>query len=125
MKKLLQVAIIAALFTPSLAVAQDYEAAVAAFDANDYIPAIIVFRPLAKQGHVGAQLYLGFMSEFGYGTIQDIQTAHMWYNLASAGGSSKAGGYRDELVQQMTLEDVSTAQERARVCKASRFQNCD
>ena len=54
------------------------------------------YRLAAEQGDAIAQNNLGIMYEYGHGVLQDNTMAHMWYNIASANGHEKAGGYRDE-----------------------------
>jgi len=63
--------------------------------------------------------------ELGRGVLQDNVLAHMWYNLASANGHADAGKWRDKIAAQMTPGDISQAQNRARVCLGSNYQDCD
>ncbi len=44
----------------------------------------------------------------------DFIEAHKWFNLAAMLGSMPAKAYRDELVMEMTPEDVTAAQRSAR-----------
>ena len=44
----------------------------------------------------------------------DYIEAHKWFNLAAMLGSMPAKAYRDELVMEMTPEDVTAAQRSAR-----------
>ena len=64
------------------------------------------------------------MYEYGNGVLQDNTMAHMWYNIASANGHEKAGGYRDELAGLMTSADISKAQAMARECMNSGYTKC-
>ena len=48
----------------------------------------------------------------------------MWYNIASANGYEKAGGYRDERAGLMTASDISKATAMARECMNSNYKNC-
>jgi hypothetical protein len=48
----------------------------------------------------------------------------MWYNMASANGNSRAGEWRDETADIMTIADISLAQQMARECMSSNYQNC-
>ena len=48
----------------------------------------------------------------------------MWYNIASANGYEKAGGYRDERAGLMTASDISKATAMARECMASDYKKC-
>ena len=64
------------------------------------------------------------MYEYGNGVLQDNTMAHMWYNIASANGHEKAGGYRDERAGLMTSADISKAQAMARECMNSGYTKC-
>ena len=64
------------------------------------------------------------MYELGKGVLQDNVMAHMWYNIASANGNSKAGDYRDERAGLMTQADISKAQAKARECMNSGYKKC-
>jgi TPR repeat protein len=92
---------------------------------QDYAEAAKWYRLAAEQGNAAAQNNLGVMYEYGHGLPQDYTTAHMWFNLASANGDNDSGKYRDELAKQMTPQDISEAQRRARVCMESDYQDCD
>ncbi|MGO4916793.1 tetratricopeptide repeat protein [Pseudogemmobacter sp. W21_MBD1_M6] len=92
---------------------------------QDYAEAMTWFRLAAEQGDAGAQNNLGMMYKIGWGVPQDNQTAHMWYNLAAASGNPKSGKWRDELAAMMTPPAIEEAQRRARVCLASKYQDCD
>lgn len=92
---------------------------------QDYAEAVKWFRMAAKQGHPKAHYNLGLSYYEGQGAPQDKQTAHMWFNLAAANGLGEAFKARDKLAKQMTPADVSEAQRRARVCKASKYKDCD
>ena len=62
----------------------------AAYDSNDYAQALKIFRPLAAQGNVEAQYYIGQMYLFGDGVTQNYQEALKWYRLAAAQGNGLA-----------------------------------
>lgn len=59
---------LAALPAPSLA--DPYEDAVTAYDADDYEKAEGLFRPLADSGDAAAQYYMGVLHEYGNGIEQ-------------------------------------------------------
>jgi len=50
--------------------------------------------------------------------------AHMWYNIASANGDPESGERRDALAGLMSQADISKAQQMARECMSSNYQNC-
>ncbi len=64
--------------------------ACAAYDRGDYATAYRLWRPLAEQGDVGAQNYLGFMHGTGQGVAQDYVEAVKWYSKAAAQGYAPA-----------------------------------
>jgi TPR repeat protein len=91
---------------------------------QDYAEAMKWYRLSAEQGHAGAQSLLGIMYDIGQGVTQDYVAAHMWLNISSANGYEKAGSRRDELAERMLPADISKAQEKARVCMESNYQDC-
>jgi uncharacterized protein len=68
----------------------NYEAGVNAFQRADYATALREWRPLAEQGHVGAQYYLGLLYDFQKGVPQDFAVAREWYEKAAAQGHAGA-----------------------------------
>jgi TPR repeat protein len=44
----------------------------------------------------------------------DLITAHKWFNLAAMQGNLEARGYRAQLAQEMTAEEIAEAQRQAR-----------
>ena len=91
---------------------------------QDYAEALKWYRLAAEQGNSDAQISLGVMYYNGNGVLQSNVRAHMWYNIASANGDPKSGEFRDERAGQMTSADISKAQEMARECMSSNYQNC-
>ena len=63
-----------------------YEDGLAAYIKGDHATALRLWRPLAEQGLAGAQFFLGMMYVVGQDVPQDYVTAHMWFDLAAAGG---------------------------------------
>ena len=51
----------------------------AAFESEDYSVALREFRPLAEEGHGGAQFYLGTCFAKGFGVERDNNEAAKWY----------------------------------------------
>jgi TPR repeat protein len=91
---------------------------------QDDAEAVRWYRLSAEQGYALAQYNLALMYEYGEGVLQSNVMAHMWYNIASANGQDKAGEWRDERAGLMTNADISKAQELARECMNSNYQNC-
>ena len=74
----------------SAGVAQDFEVGIRAAQAGDFDTALRELRPLAKQGHAGAQYNLGVMYLHGKGVSQDYAAALKWYRLAAEQGHAIA-----------------------------------
>jgi TPR repeat protein len=81
--------ILAAGFAGSAA-AGPFEDGEAAFRRGDYGSAIRLWRPLADQGHVGAQFNLGTMYDNGQGVPPDHVAAVGWYRKAADQGDAQA-----------------------------------
>lgn len=92
---------------------------------QDYAEAARWYRRAAEQGHADSQRRLGVMYYIGYGFLQDYASAHMWLNIASSNGDELSGGARDEVADLMTPDQIAEAQDRARICMLSGYQDCD
>lgn len=92
---------------------------------QDYAEAVSWYRKAAVQGDASAQSNLGIAYGSGKGVPQVYATAHMWLNLAAGNGSGAAEVVRDAVAAKMTAADISEAQQRAGVCLASGYQDCD
>jgi S1-C subfamily serine protease len=76
----------------SAASSNSFEGGWKAYEQGDFEQAVQLWRPLAEQGHVNAQINLAVMYEHGYGVGRDLQTAATWY-LAAAREGSAIGQY--------------------------------
>ena len=89
---------IMAAFLLGVAAAQagPWEDGMAAYNRGDYLPAIRLFRPLARQGNPKAQSVIGVMYRKGEGVPRSSSRAFMWFSLAARRGEAKArAGLRD------------------------------
>ena len=91
---------------------------------QDYAEALKWYRLSAEQGYADAQYNLAAMYDNGQGVLQDSVVAHMWYNISAANGSEHGGTNRDSLAKGMTQQAIEQAQELARECMSSNYQNC-
>lgn len=91
---------------------------------QDYKEAAKYYRLAAEQGSANAQYNLATMYYYGHGVLQDYIQAHMWYNIASANGAANSRKWRDETATKMPQDDVSKAQDMARACMDSDYQDC-
>jgi uncharacterized protein len=70
--------------------AEPLEDALAAYEKGDYATAMVLLRPLANQGSVGAALMIGGMYDDGEGVPQDYAEAMRWVRLAADHGDAFA-----------------------------------
>ena len=77
-------------FAGGVAIAQDYDAGLKAAQADDFQTALKEWKPLADQGHAGAQVFLGVMYANGEGVPEDDAEAVRWYRLAADQGLADA-----------------------------------
>ena len=68
-----------------------------AYETGDYATAMREWKPLAEQGHAGAQFFLGVMYVEGQGVPQDDAEAVKWYRLAAEQGHVAAQGALGEM----------------------------
>ena len=83
-------ALLLALGLSGAANAGPFEDAQVASDRGDHATALRLWRPLADQGHAGAQFHLGAMFANGRGVPQDDVQALKWFRLAADQGEAKA-----------------------------------
>lgn len=89
---------------------------------RDYKQAFKWFQRAARQGDTRSQFYLAQYYNEGKGITQDYMKAHMWANLAGAGGNDvlnekiakKARELRDRISKNLTPAQVLKAQQLAR-----------
>jgi len=124
MKKLLLILVLAVMCS-SVARADDYKDGLVALGIGDYVTTIKLFRPLAEQGEVDAQVLLGVMYKNGIGVTQDYVFAHMWHNLAAANGLKNGSKSRDIVAKLMTPAQISKAQDMAKECGKKKYKNCE
>jgi TPR repeat protein len=84
---------------------------------RDDAAAMAWYRKAADQGDASAQAALGFMYYDGQGVRPNNVVAHMWFNLAAAGGNLVAARKRDAIEEKMTLAQIAEAQRLAREWK--------
>ena len=68
----------------------DYYKGFDAYQSGDYATALRELQPLAEQGDVNAQVFLGMMYDKGLGVLQDYKTAVKWWTLAAEQGNADA-----------------------------------
>ena len=78
----------------------------------------------AEQGNEFAQYNLGFSYTKGQGVLQNYTLAHMWYNISASLGDEVATKNRKLMEKKMTPDQVDRAQELARKCVSSHYEDC-
>ena len=111
--------------TSSSAVAGPWEDGMAAYNRGDYVPAVQVFRAMARAGNAKAQGMLGAMYRRGQGVTKSSAHAFMWLSLAASRGDAKAKAELTTVSATMTPEDMSRAGAMMRTCEASDYRNCE
>ena len=81
---------------------------------HDDKEAVKWYRLAAEQGVARAQYNLGIMYSNGEGIPANNIMAYMWCNLAGASGDEMAQKAKKQLIQSMTKEDISKAQDLSR-----------
>ena len=83
---ILMVLALSMLLVSSLAVAADFETGLKAYRSGNFKTALTQWVPLAEQGHVSAQAYLGQMYGQGIGVLRNHKTAVKWYTKVAEQG---------------------------------------
>ena len=113
----------------TVSAADSYTDAVSAVHRDDYDLAARLFRPLAEQGHAGAQSFLGVLYANGQGVPQNVIRAYMWLTVAVAGSRGDdvktATMNQTTVASDMTTAQIEQAQEMAWRCQASQFLQCE
>jgi hypothetical protein len=91
---------------------------------QDYEIAVKWYTLAAEQGNAAAQTLLGFMYAVGHGVIQNNVHAHMWWSIAATNGYEEAGGLRDKVAKEMTLDQIEKSQELALDCVLKEYKGC-
>ena len=84
---------LALAFGAGAVLAQNFQKALAAYDAGDYVTALKEWLPLAEQGNLDAQHNMGLMYYNGWGVLQDYAEAIKWYRLAAKQGDASPQNY--------------------------------
>jgi len=101
--------------------------AVIAYINGDHAKALKGLRPLAEQGDVPAQEWMGTLYNEGAGVPKDPVRAYMWKSIAAAAVSPHKAVYikiRDDIGKKMTPAQIKRAEEMARACQTSNFKQC-
>jgi len=73
----------------------------------------------------GAQFRLGYLYYNGLGVSKDLVKAYAWFSVAAAQGDTTAEQRRDRYKNELSTEELITAQRLATRCFDSNYQDCD
>ena len=107
------------------ALAGPWEDGMAAYNRGDYVPAMKLFRPLARQGDAKAQGRIGAMYRRGRGVAKSSAHAFMWLSIAAARGDAVARTEMTEMSRSMSAADLAQARSMMQTCEASNYRNCE
>jgi TPR repeat protein len=102
-----------------------WEDGMAAYNRGDYVPAMQLFRPLARGGNAKAQATIGAMYRKGQGVAKSSVHAFMWLSLAAARGDAVARTEMTEMSRTMSAAEQAQAREMTQACEASGYRNCE
>ena len=77
---------------------------------KDYAKSFELYKQASKHGDVFAQANLGLMYATGTGTEVDKARAYAWYSFAASQGNSAAARNRNDLLKDMSWEELNLAQ---------------
>jgi hypothetical protein len=97
----------------------------AAYNRGDYVPAMALFRPLARGGNAKAQATIGAMYRRGQGVAESSAHAFMWLSLAAARGDAVSRTEMTEMSRTMSAAELAQAREMMQACEASDYRNCE
>ena len=105
-----------------VAVADDLNDGIAAYQSNDYGTAFAKFKKAAEAGNADAQGRLASMYAVGHGVPQDFVQAYKWFNIAASTETDKeerdrSVSNRDLVSGKMTPNQIAEAQRLAREWK--------
>jgi len=107
------------------ALAGPWEDGMAAYNRGDYVPALQVFRAMAREGNADAQRLLGQMYRRGQGVKRSSTRAFLWFNRAAARGDRRASVDLREMSQSMTAGELAKARAVMDACEATDYRGCE
>jgi hypothetical protein len=115
----------AQIFGAAGTLAGPLEDGMTAYNRGDYVPAMKLFRPLAREGNAKAQAAIGTMYRRGKGVAKSSAHAFMWLSIAAARGDGSARAEMAEMSRTMSAKELAQAREMMRSCEASNYRDCE
>jgi hypothetical protein len=109
-----------------LALGQDFDAGLRAYQNQDYAAALKEWRPLAEKGNMLAQFNVGLLYLDGKAVPQDFELAADWFEKAADRGYTKAQSNLGEMyaIGQGVKKDLVQSYKWLSLCAASGNQTC-
>jgi len=111
-------------FMSASAHAGPWEDGMAAYNRGDYVPAIAVFRGMARAGNAKAQGMLGAMYQRGQGVAKSAPHAFMWLTMAASRGDAQAKVELKTVSAAMTPDELTQARAMMQACAVSDYRDC-
>ena len=92
---------------------------------EDDAEAVKLYRLAAKQGDAEAQNNLGIMYANGDGVPQNNVRGYIWWSVAAAQGKEDAKRNKGLVVERLTPDQLTQAQQIATRCIDSDYQDCE
>lgn len=109
-----------------LALGQDFDAGLHAYQNQDYAAALKEWRPLAEKGNTLAEFNLGLLYFDGKGVPQDFEQAAEWFEKAADQGYGRAQRNLGEMyaIGQGVKKDFVQSYKWLSLCAAGGNQTC-
>jgi TPR repeat protein len=91
---------------------------------QNFEKAVARYMQAAEAGHAKAQYNLALKYFTGEGVKRSNIRAHMWANIARANDVPRSKKLLDIIVREMTPQQITTAQKRARDCSEKQLAGC-
>lgn len=124
-KAIVGVIFAAQIWGGAAALAGPWEDGMAAYNRGDYVPAMQVFRAMAREGNAEAQHLVGRMYRRGEGVKRSPTRAFVWFNRAASRGNQQANAELRAMSQSMTDTELSRARAVMQACEASDYRGCE
>lgn len=122
-RALLACAGVLTLLSGAAADAGPWEDGTVAYNRGDYVPAVRLVSPLARQGKAEAQKLLARIYR-RRDPARNAVRAMMWWEIAATQGDPEAISERDLLAREMPAPQVEEARALAQACLASHYKRC-
>lgn len=97
----------------SIVYSNDFQKAQNLVKKGEHQKALQIYKNLAEEGDLQAQIQLGIMYKLGRGTSRDYVLAAKWFNVAVGKGYAEGIEYKKIMENRMTQKQVTKARKLA------------